>query len=146
MTVTPPGYVAQMAEWRPWRALRERYPDVDVVLVDFPTGPLRALYVVDRGERFIFVDRALSPAERLFAVTHEIVHHERGVDGVGRREETTCDAIASERLLPVAVLSEFCRRRGEVEPITAALAADEFEVPEHVAERQLRRLIDRRSA
>ena len=105
-----------MAEWRPWRALRERYPDIDVVLVDFPVGPLRALYVIDRGERFIFVDR---------------------------REESTCDAIASERLLPVAVLLEFCARRSEVEPITAALAADEFEVPEHVAERQLRRVARR---
>lgn len=121
--------------------LRERYPDIDVVIMDFPKGPVRAFYVVDRGERFILVDKRLTPAERLFAVAHELVHHERGVEVAERCEEAKCDAIASDRLLPLEQLRLFCDRRVEVESVTPTMAAEEFEVPEHVAERQLRRLL-----
>lgn len=121
-----------------------------MALVDLPDG-LRAVLATDGENVVILIDRHLHPAEREAALAHELVHLERGGSGwtpglpealgvVVRREERRVDDLSADRILPLPRLTTFCHQRAEVESITAALVADELEVAESVAERQLRRL------
>ncbi len=138
--------------WRPWRELRSR-ADIDFALADLPP-PMRALWCrdPDTGARAILVARHLSPAERLEALAHELVHDERGGSGhradmpdllcAGvEREERRTDEIVAERLLPDEVLRKWVRAEVELgQEVTVIRCAERFEVSEAVAYRSLIRL------
>lgn len=156
MTVTAPSYDSWVSgEWKPWRELRDR-PDIDFALVDLPRN-LRAVLARRGPDRVILIDRSLTPAERLAALAHELVHDERG--GVGRapapphplarvigREEERVDRIVAERLLPLPRLAEFLTMTADVaEPVEAWQVAEEFGVPIEYAARAMRALVERRA-
>lgn len=151
MTVTAPTYRRPMVaaagggRWRPWKDLAGR-PDIDFALVDLPPGAPRAIHASIGDVHVVLIDRALPPAERLAALAHELVHHERGGSGhcedmpgllrpVVAREERRVDQIAACRLVPfdelAAVVAKCCDVLGGV---TAVDIAEEFGVSEHLAE------------
>lgn len=151
MTVTPHRYRRNVGVWKVWRELRQR-PHIDFALVDMPPGAPSAVYA-RRGDRaVVMIDRALSPAERLAALAHELVHDERGgsghVEGLPAslrtgvaQEEATVDRIVAERLVPMDLLLPLLEARAEVDGhVCAQTVAEEFGVPERVAERAMRLL------
>ena len=157
MTVTPRRYRRSVGVWKVWRELRQR-PHIDFALVDMPAGAPSAVYA-RRGDRaVVMIDRALSPAERLAALAHELVHDERGgsghIEGLPTslragvaREEATVDRIVAERLVPQDELEELLVARAEVDGCVCALVvAEEFGVPERVATDALTMLLERRPA
>lgn len=134
--------------------LRDR-PEVEFVLCDLPAG-VRAIHARRGPDRAILVSRALSPADRLAALAHELVHDERGSAGHDphhphwapcvAREERRVDDIVARRLVPPAELQAFVDATADIEPVTALGVAEEFEVAEHVAERALDLLLKDRLA
>lgn len=114
------------------------------MLMDLPDGH-RGL-TAQRGEKaVVFISRALSPVERLVVLAHELAHLERGGSGwvpgmpdrlmaIVGREESRVDRIVAERLVPSEALARWVERRSEVEPITAELVAQEWDVTPEVAE------------
>jgi Zn-dependent peptidase ImmA (M78 family) len=139
-----------MVAWHPWRALRAR-EHLEVVVCDLPAG-LRAVYASDGDDEAILLSRSLSRAERRAALAHELVHAERGGSGhaadapdgwatVVAREEARVDDIVARRLVPLGSLRDLVERRAEVEPITAEVAAGEFDVPAEVAARAMLALL-----
>jgi hypothetical protein len=121
---------------------------IDFELADFPDGPVRALYVRRRGRDAILIDRALDPVDRLAALAHELVHRERNGGAhhpdapaswapVVAREERRVDGIVAGRLVPPERLADLIRQRADLEAITPAFVAAEFDVPTHVAHRAL---------
>lgn len=150
MTVTAPAYRRSMVaaagggRWRPWRDLAQR-PDVDFALVDLPAGAPRAIHASIGEVHVVLIDRSLSPAERLAALAHELVHHERGGSGhqpglpeqlrpAVAREEVRVDRIAACRLVPFDELTEVVARVCEIcGGVTAADVASEFGISEHLA-------------
>lgn len=140
-----------MAE-RPWRMLRDR-PEIEFLLCDLPPG-VRAIHARRGEDRAILISRALSPADRLAALAHELVHDERGHAGhhpdhphwapCVAREENRVDNIVAGRLLPPDELAVYVDVLAEFEPVTALAVALEFDVPEHVAQRALEQLAEQR--
>ncbi|MCU1488311.1 MAG: IrrE N-terminal-like domain [Actinomycetia bacterium] len=122
-----------------------------------PTPGLRAIYATDGDDWVILVDRHLPPVERLAAITHELVHHERGGGSdypgrpdawapVVRREEHRVDGIVAERLVPRADLVAFVNALIGIDmPVSAAEVAEEFEVPVDVAQHALQQMRNRRT-
>lgn len=152
MTVTAPLYGQNVAaEWRPWRALRG-LDDVELELCDLP-GSARAIYAQRGEDRAILIDRRLSPAERMAALAHELVHLERGggchqrgapaplaIDV--RKEERRVDDEVARRLVPLDDLAEFvdiaviCG-----EGVTVPMVAAEYGVTDDVARRAMEQLL-----
>lgn len=95
--------------WHPWRALRVRYPDVEVSC--YATLPDR-LMGLQQGES-IWLCRSLTQVERRCTLTHELVHRERGTVPRGRvaaeREERIVNEITARRLIPVSSLIDGLR-------------------------------------
>jgi Zn-dependent peptidase ImmA (M78 family) len=124
--------------WRPWRELRH-LPDVAVLLVDFPAGPVQALCVIRGATRIVLIDRELRAADRRAALTHELVHLERGpVPGeaptwVVAKEERHVDRIAARRLVPAGELRRFVEAMTTIGPVSALDVAEQFEVSLPVA-------------
>src|SRR4051812_35419022 len=120
--------------WGPWRELRRR-PDVTLQLVEFPAGPVQALCVIRGDTKVVLIDRTLSRVERTGALTHELVHLERGPVPRGApawivaKEERQVDMIVARRLVPAAELTRFIDARTSVGPVAAADVAEHFEVP-----------------
>ena len=137
---------------RPWRPDEGDRLEDRVVTVDFPVPGLRALYVTDGEEWAILVDRRLGATERLAAIAHELVHHERGGGcchpgmpdswrDVVRREEARVERIAARRLVPPADLAEFVDDMLSIDlPVDAGSVAEHFEVPIETASRALEQL------
>jgi len=126
--------------WRPWRELRQR-PDISLQLVDFPPGPVHALSIVRGASKLVLLDRQLLWAERQAALTHELVHIERGPIPRGApawivaKEERQVDDIAARRLVPPVELRRFVEARTSVGPVSALDVAEQFEVSLPVARR-----------
>ncbi|HJR24458.1 MAG TPA: hypothetical protein VJ804_03230, partial [Acidimicrobiales bacterium] len=82
-------------------------------------------------------------------LAHELVHVERGVGypaatpATMEREEAIVRREVAVRLVPLAALGDLVARRSDVEPVTAALVAEEFDVPEDVAREALLALCQR---
>ncbi|HEX7134778.1 MAG TPA: ImmA/IrrE family metallo-endopeptidase [Iamia sp.] len=136
---------------RLWREARSR-PNLEVVVTDLPAG-MRALHAVDEdGFRCILISAALTPAEKLAALAHELAHddceggcHHPGLPdrlrAVVARDEARVDRVAADRILPLAWLASWVDRQVAADrPVTAAGAAEELDVADWVAELQLRRL------
>jgi Zn-dependent peptidase ImmA (M78 family) len=96
------------------------------------------------GTVAILINRHLDPSERLAALTHELVHLERGggchtpglpdrLRPLVTREERRVDHIAALRLVPEADLRAFVEARLSVGPVSAWDIADHFGVPLPVA-------------
>lgn len=140
------------SRWNPWRVLRGRE---HIVFELDPTARLTggAFYARSGNRAAIVIDPALPQTQRRIALAHELVHDERGMlrlDGapvplevMGGREERRVEAIVAERLVPDDDLAELVRRRGDVEPITAAVVAEEFDVTVEVATAAMLRLAHR---
>lgn len=98
-----------MASWGAWHALRAR-SDIGFALVDLPDRGPRAVLAERGHDRVVLIDRRLSPAERLCALAHELIHLERGGSGfqLGQpaplgalvaREEARVERLVAERLV-----------------------------------------------
>lgn len=90
-----------MRRWHPWRHVEETYPEVDVVLKTLPPGVQGEW---DGGTR-ITLDCDLSAVGRWCALTHEIIHMERGWAPVSAAdaevEELAVVDLTARRLLPM---------------------------------------------
>lgn len=94
-----------------------------------------------RGDRAVIV---LSPdlgrIERNEVLGHELIHDERRItspsasDLTMEREEAIVRAEVARRLVPLDELHEFVTRTVTVEPVTARLVAQEFDVTEPTAQ------------
>jgi hypothetical protein len=134
--------------WAVWRELRRR-PHLDLVFADID-GADGLLVDIGGGRREVIVDRRLGRRRRRAVLAHELVHDERGLlfdadtpVGIVRKEEAIVDAITAARLVPLDDLQAFVNARCDAEGITAHHVADEFDVPNEVAERAMRLLQQR---
>lgn len=99
-----------------------------------PDG-IDALWIGDE----IRLDFRLSRTERRCALMHELVHHERQVGwpdasaATMEREEQIVRSETARRLVPPEHLARWVEVRAEVEPITAELVAQEWDVTVEVA-------------
>lgn len=134
--------------------LRER-PEIEFVLCDLPAG-VRAIHARRGPDRAILISKALSPAERLAALAHELVHDERGHAGhhpdhpqwapCVAREENRVENLTAQLVLPLDELAVYVDVLAEFEPVTAELVAWDLDVPVHVAQRALEQLVEERRA
>lgn len=141
-----------MRSRNPWRVLRSRHHIV------FDIAPLPAVTggaVYGRwqdGIAGIVIDPSLPRRQRRAALAHELIHDERGpiIDHPGMppgwravvlREERAVDREVIEWLIPRAELEKFVAARCTLEEGgTAADVAEEFDVPDELAERALKLL------
>lgn len=136
-----------MAGWDPWAAAGRR-PDLEIWYADLPEG---ATWHAEPEGDVITLDQAASRRERRALLAHELVHVERRVGypaataATMAREEAIVRRETARRLVPPDELAALVARRAEVEPITARLVADEFDVPEPVAQEALAALVARGS-
>lgn len=81
---------------------------------------------------------------RRAALTHELVHDDRGIYGpdvpdlVMVKEEAYVRRLTATRLVPPTELAEWAAARAEVGPVTAYDVAEEFDVPVAVALESMR--------
>ena len=129
-----------MAGWNPWRALRER-PHIELVWSAMPHGA-RGAWWPAATRSVIVLDVALPRRERRAVLAHELVHDERGIAYTSAtpalliaKEERAVDLETARRLVPAAELARFIERRRDIEPVTVADIAAEFDVPPDVATR-----------
>ncbi len=128
-----------MAGWNPWTAARAR-PDLQIWFADVPDG---ATWHRDEHGDHITLDASATRRERRALLAHELVHAERGVGyphataATMEREEAIVRRETALRLVPLAELAALVDRRGDVEPVTCEVVADEFDVPEPVAREAL---------
>lgn len=148
---TVPPMAAGEQRWNPWRALRAR-ARTTLVWQAF-AGAERAGCAVDAdGAEVVLLDPRLGRVARNAALGHELVHLERGLlapetpPAIVQREEHQVAAECARRLVPLEELAGFVAATADVEPVTAAVVADAFEVPFDVAERALAQLRHPRSA
>jgi hypothetical protein len=131
-----------MAGWNPWAAAA-RLPRLEIWFDDVPDGA--TWHRVD-GRDHITIDSRAGRRERSALLAHELVHVERGVgypwatEATMEREEAIVRRETARRLVPTDELAALVARRSEVEPVTASLVAEEFDVPERVAQEALRLL------
>ena len=131
-----------MAGWNPWAAAG-RLPHLEIWFDDVPEG---ATWHRHDGRDHITIDASVSRRERSALLAHELIHLERGVGypwastATMEREEAIVRRETARRLVPPPELADLVARRSDVEPVTAALVAEEFDVPEPVAQEALRAL------
>jgi len=132
--------------WNPWAALRAR-PDLEFGLAELPAVLGGAVYAPQpEGWAAIVIDRGLDQRRRRAALSHELVHHERGggcpTDDmpvqwapVVRREENVVAAEVARRLVPREELRAFVERMtvSELGGASARDIAEHFDVPDEVA-------------
>ena len=110
-----------------------------------PAG-VQARYLRRGKKRAIVLDEGLAGTQVRAALTHELVHDERGVlpPGVASRlmaaEEATVRRLTTDRLVPPDNLEAFLESRATIGGVTAEDVANEFHVPRRVAVAALRRL------
>lgn len=92
------------SRWHPWRALRAlthlTYEEADL--------PDDTLALTHFGEHRIQISRDLLQAERRAALTHELIHLERGPFAACyvEQEERAVEAEAARRLIPLDALAD----------------------------------------
>ena len=121
----------------PWGALR-RLTHIHIAFIRMPDGvPGRT-----DGLRVIWLDSRLQQVERRCALTHELVHLERGHDGCQepRIERQVC-AETARRLIPVDDLCKHAAWTSNVNEL-----ADELWVTERVVTDRLQSLTPEESA
>jgi len=117
----------------PWNTLREQ-PELVLVWSELPDDTAAMWEGVE-----IHLDYRLSRVERRCALMHELVHYERQIGwpaastATMEKEERAVRIEAAMRLVPLGPLAEWVVRRVTVEPITAELVAQEWDVTCEVA-------------
>ena len=90
--------------WHPWRHIRQRYPHLGVTCCEPLPDDLRAAWT----QTGLFLRPGLTQAQRRCALTHEIVHLERGPvprnPVLAAAEERIVADIAARRLIPLRSL------------------------------------------
>lgn len=136
-----------MAGWNPWAAAG-RLPHLEIWFADVPEG---GTWHREGGRDHITIDARAGRRERSALLAHELIHAERGIGhpvataATMQREEAIVRRETARRLVPPDELADLVARRSEVEPVTAHLVAEEFDVPEPVALEALRALAARLS-
>jgi hypothetical protein len=131
--------------WNPWRAARA-HPHLEIVYAPVPEG---ATWHRDAEGDRITIDERASRRERRALLAHELIHAERGIGhpvasaATMQREEAIVRRETAVRLVPLLELAALVEARDGIEPITAAVVAEEFDVPEAVALEALVALRDR---
>lgn len=132
-----------------WRMLCERQ-HVRLVFDDLDRRCGGGMIEEHADHRVIALDHGLDRRMRHAVLLHELLHDERDalfppgtpqpvIDVV----ERWIEAEVVELLVPRAQLAEFVRRRQDDHGVTAAMVADEFDVPSDIAGEALRRLAHR---
>lgn len=123
--------------------------DVDVIIEPLPSSTGGALYVrYGDGTGVIAVDPTLTEYDRLDAIGHELVHHERGGGAYGRghaqftidriREERRVWRILAARRVPLDALAEFCDAQADLgHGVGPVEVMAEFDVTRRVAKEAL---------
>lgn len=146
-----------MGGWRVWSELRRR-THIDLVFT-WLAGHDGRIEDLGDGRRLISIDARLGRLERRAALSHELVHDERGIfyddrtpPALVRKEEAIVEAESIRRLVPLDELDQLVTAR-EIDDgcVTWRDVADWFEVPRDVAEHALsalhrRRLLSRHPA
>lgn len=152
MTVTPLPYVLGVAEtmYSPWRDAAQR-PNLSIRHVVLPAETGGAALRHRGGRTWILLDVDLTAAERKCALTHELVHLDRGSttrcrfapaawDAVVVREEMRVDDEVARRLVPRQALLEFVGRMLDLgHSVGAVEVAEEFHVTKTIATVALQR-------
>lgn len=131
-----------MAGWNPWAAAAG-HPRLEIWFADVPQG---ATWHRTGDRDVITIEATATRRERAALLAHELVHLERGIgfplatERTMQREEAIVRRETARRLVPPNELRTLIARRAEVEPITAALVAEEFDVADGVAAEALRAL------
>jgi hypothetical protein len=131
-----------MAGWNPWAAAAG-HAHLEIWFADVPHG---ATWHRTVDGDVITIDAAAPRRERAALLAHELVHLERGIGypvataQTMQREEAIVRRETARRLVPPTELRALIDRRSDVEPITAALVAEEFDVHEPVAAEALQAL------
>jgi hypothetical protein len=137
-----------VAEWNPWRALRE-HPEVRFGRAPLPAGMDALVAHWPEGDAVIVLDEQLGRRQRSAALGHELVHLERGggADAHGMpagwsaviaRDEHQVDDEVARRLVPQDALRGLIRRRLDADlQVTVADVAEEFDTTDEVARRAL---------
>lgn len=135
--------MAENHGWNPWRALRERHW---LTLEWVHLAGCHGRLVENHRGRVVQLDHRLGRRERNAVLAHELVHDERGVlyepgtpPGLVEKEEHHVRRITADRLVPPGELARYIAGL-DGEGVTAAMVADEFDVPHDVAELALARL------
>jgi Zn-dependent peptidase ImmA (M78 family) len=128
-----------MAGWNPWAAARA-VPHLEIWFADVPDG---ATWHREEDADHITIDARATRRERRALLAHELVHVERGIGypaatpATMQREEAIVRREVAARLVPPDALEDLVARRSDVEPVTALVVAEEFDVPEDVAREAL---------
>jgi hypothetical protein len=128
-----------MAGWNPWAAARA-HPRLEIAFDDVPQGA--TWHRDEHGDR-ITIDVRATRRERRALLAHELIHAERGIGhpvatpATMEREEAIVRRETALRLVPLEELAELVRRLDDIEPVTALLVGEEFDVPEPVAREAL---------
>lgn len=119
--------------WNPWSALKAQ-PEIELVwdpIAERAGGG--AYYRASDGTAVILLDKRMHRRDRNAVLAHELAHHELA----GGREIWVEKKVAC-RLVPHDELVAFIVRKCNIgEAVGAADVAEEFDVPEPVAERAL---------
>jgi Zn-dependent peptidase ImmA (M78 family) len=121
--------------WDPWQAAGD-LPRLEIWLGDVPEG---AVWHRDQHGDQITIDASATACERRALLAHELVHLERGIgypsasDATMQREEAIVRREVARRLVPSVELAALVQRVDGLEPVTAELVAEEFDVPADVA-------------
>lgn len=127
------------------RELRSR-EHIELILDDVADEAGGAIYARRGNRAMIILSTKLRRTERDAALAHELVHDDIGIvsppapDAIMERIEAIVDRRTADWLLPPDRLADWVRLRVEVEPITAELVAQEWDVTVEIADRALSRL------
>lgn len=114
--------------WNPYEALALDHPDVTAVFEYELPSTVRGLY--RKEDRYLWVCSTLGRVERECVLSHELVHHERGIFATDpdeyEAEERAVEEISARRMIPDADLFRvlLTRPRGGLTGLANALRVD----------------------
>lgn len=137
------GRTERRAGWNPWQALRE-WQAAELSMAELPNGV--AAVSCPYGDRpAIVLDPSLTQVERNAALAHELIHLERGgtCAGAGWAEEERVEDEVARRLVPLGELLVWVVKLEQADVrVEPWMVAEEFHVPDAVAERAMRLLME----
>lgn len=124
-----------MVGWNPWAAARTHL-HLEIVYDDVAEG---AMWHRDAHGDCITISASATRRQRRALLAHELIHVERGIGypaatpATMQREEAIVRRETAQRLVPQSELMDLIERLEGIEPVTATLVGEEFDVPEDVA-------------
>jgi hypothetical protein len=107
--------------YHPWRDLRDRWPEIEVVI-----EPMSGRLLGELRYPVIALRAGTTAAQRRCTLAHELVHLDRGVFDCGpwaAREERLVHEEVARRLITVDELARAVRDRGGTDDLAAIAAA-----------------------